>query len=381
MKITAVNTYVLKSPLQTPFAFSQGWVRQRAAAIVEVVTDAGISGWGEALCVGMQPPEIAAATVESALAPVLLGADPREPEVLWHAMYNRTRDFGQKGAVISGISAVDIALWDLCGKARGEPVWRLLGGAFRRRVRAYATGFYRIQGQGEAARLAEEAVRHHESGLSLMKVKLGFGIADDLAVMAAIDRALQGRSVTLMIDTNHAYGEADAIRLGRALEPLSLRWYEEPVAPENIEGYCNVRRALAIPIAGGECDYTAFGFGRLAAARALDIAQPDIAAAGGFTACRHIAAICLAHGIQVNPHVWGAAIAQRASLHLIASLPLAHPSLFATEPILEYDSSDHPFRTALVDHPVQQKDGWVEIDDRPGLGIEVDRDALMALRA
>ena len=183
MKITAVNTYVLKSPLQTPFAFSQGWVRQRAAAIVEVVTDAGISGWGEALCVGMQPPEIAAATVESALAPVLIGADPREPEVLWHAMYNRTRDFGQKGAVISGISAVDIALWDLCGKARGEPVWRLLGGAFRRRVRAYATGFYRIHGQGEAARLAEEAVRHHESGLSLMKVKLGFGIEDDLAVM------------------------------------------------------------------------------------------------------------------------------------------------------------------------------------------------------
>jgi len=327
----------------------------------------------------MQPPEIAAATIESALAPVLIGADPREPEVLWHAMYNRTRDYGQKGAVIGGISAVDIALWDLCGKARGEPVWRLLGGAFRRRVQAYATGFYRIRGQGEAERLAEEAIRHHESGLSLMKVKLGFGIDDDIMVMAAIDRALQGRAVTLMIDTNHAYGEADAIRLGRALEPLHLRWYEEPVVPENIEGYCNVRRALDIPIAGGECDYTAFGFARIAAARALDIAQPDIAAAGGFTACRHIAAICHAHGIQVNPHVWGAAIAQRASLHLIASLPLANPSLFATEPILEYDSSDHPFRTALVDHPVQQKDGWVEIDDRPGLGIEVDRAALLRL--
>ncbi len=379
MKITAVNTYVLKSPLQTPFAFSQGWVRQRAATIVEVVTDAGLSGWGEALCVGMQPPEIAAATIGSALAPLLIGADPREPEVLWHAMYNRTRDFGQKGAVIGGISAVDIALWDLCGKARGEPVWRLLGGAFRTRVKAYATGFYRIHGQGEAARLAEEAVRHHESGLSLMKVKLGFGIDDDLAVMQAIDQALQGRDVTLMIDTNHAYGEADAIRLGRALEPLHLRWYEEPVVPENIDGYCNVRRALTIPIAGGECDYTAFGFARLAAARAIDIAQPDIAAAGGFTACRHIAAICLAHGIQVNPHVWGAAIAQRASLHLIASLPLANPSLFATEPVLEYDSSDHPFRSALVDHPVQQRNGWVEIDDRPGLGIEVDREALHRL--
>ncbi|MEP7085386.1 MAG: enolase C-terminal domain-like protein, partial [Betaproteobacteria bacterium] len=103
--------------------------------------------------------------------------------------------------------------------------------------------------------------------------------------------------------------------------------------------------------------------------------------AGGFTACRHIAAICLAHGVQVNPHVWGAAIAQRASLHLIASLPLANPSLFAAEPIFEYDSSDHPFRNALIDHPVRQRDGWVELDDRPGLGIEVDRDAVQRLAA
>lgn len=376
MKITGINTYILKSPLDAPFAFSQGWVRQRAATIVEVTTDQGLTGWGEALCVGMQPPEIAAATIMSALAPVVVGADPREPEVLWHAMYNRTRDFGQKGAVIGGISAIDIALWDLCGKIRNEPVWRLLGGAFRRRVQAYATGFYRVYGQGEAARLAQEAIRHHESGLSLMKVKLGFGIDDDIAVMQAIARALDGRGVTLMIDTNHAYGEADAIRLGRALESFNLRWYEEPVVPENIDGYARVRRALSIPIAGGECEYTAFGYARLVQANALDIAQPDIATAGGFTACRHIAAICLAQGIQVNPHVWGAAIAQRASLHLIASLPLANPSLFAAEPILEYDCSDHPFRTVLVDEPVQQRNGWVEIDDRPGLGIEVDRDAL-----
>ena len=381
MKITAVHAHPIRMSLATPFAFSQGWVTERAAVIVEVVTDGGLIGWGEALCVGMQPPDIAAAAIRSVFAPMLIGCDPREPEVLWHRMYNRTRDYGRKGALISGLSGIDIALWDLCGKARGEPVWRLLGGAFRRRVQAYATGFYRVQGQGEANRLADEALAHHESGLRVMKVKLGFGIEDDGAVMRAIRTALGDRPVTLMVDANHAYGEADAIRLGRALEPYALRWYEEPVVPENLAGYRNVRRALGIPIAGGECEYTAFGFRDLAQAEALDIAQPDIAAAGGFTACRHIAALCVAHGIEVNPHVWGAGVAQRASLHLIASLPVANPSLFQREPVFEYDCSDHPFRSLLVDHPVRHVGGWIDVDDRPGLGVEVDREALQRFAA
>jgi D-galactarolactone cycloisomerase len=187
--------------------------------------------------------------------------------------------------------------------------------------------------------------------------------------------------VTLMVDANHAYGEADAIRLGRALEACGLRWYEEPVVPENLAGYRHVRRALDIPIAGGECEYTAYGFRNLVQAEAVDVAQPDIAAAGGFTACRHIAALCLAHGIEVNPHVWGAGVAQRASLHLIASLPIANPSLFQREPVFEYDCSDHPFRSSLVDRPVRHDDGWIEIDDRPGLGVEVDREALQRFAA
>ncbi len=376
MKITAVHAYPLQTPLETPFAFSQGWVRQRSATIVEVAVDQGLSGWGEALCVGLQPPHIAASVVQSTLAPLLLGADPREPEVLWHRMYNTTRDYGRTGAVIGAVSAVDIALWDLCGKLRGAPVWQLLGGAFRRRVQAYATGFYRVSGQGEALRLADEATRHYASGLQAMKIKLGFGIEDDVRVMEAVRTALGDRPATLMIDTNHAYGEADAIRLGRALEGFGLRWYEEPVVPENLVGYRHVRRALSIPIAGGECEYTGYGYSRLVEARAVDIAQPDIAAAGGFTACRHITAVCLGQGVQVNPHVWGTGVAQRASLHLIASLPLANPALFAAEPVFEYDCSDHPFRTALVDRPVTHADGWIEVDDRPGLGVEVDREVL-----
>lgn len=376
MKITEVKSYALRSPLDQPFAFSQGWVRQRSATLVEVVTDEGIVGWGEAFAQGLEPPEIARAVIESALKPLVIGADPLDTEVLWHRMYHQTRDYGRKGSVVAAISAIDIALWDIAGKVRGVPTYRLLGGAFRTRVQAYATGFYRIRGQGEASRLSEEAVRHYEAGLTAMKVKLGYGVDDDIAVMEEVRRALDERSVTLMVDTNHAYGVAEAIRLGRALEPYHLRWYEEPVVPEDIAGYREVRQALSIPIAGGENEHTLFGFRELLGQRAVDIAQPDIGSAGGFTACRHILALAQAHGVQVNPHVWGSAIAQAASLQLIAAIPVAHHSVFAAEPIFEYDRSAHPFRQHLVEHPIQQVNGWVEIPSGPGLGVTVDRSVI-----
>lgn len=378
MKITDVRAHVLRSPLAQPFAFSQGWVASRGATLVEVTTDEGITGWGEALCQGLQPPEIAAAAITAALRPLALGADPLQPEVLWHRMYHQTRDYGMKGAMIAAISGVDIALWDILGKARGEPVAKLLGGMFRSRVQAYATGFYRITGQGEAQRLADEARERHRDGFRAMKIKLGFGIADDLAVMRAIREATSGFEVETMIDSNHAYGVAEAIRLGRGIEEMGwrLRWYEEPVTQEDLDGYCEVRRALATPIAGGENEFTLFGYRELLARRAVDIAQPDICAAGGFTGCRHIAVLAHAHGVQVNPHVWGSAVGQAASLQLIAALPVANHSLFAAEPLLEFDMSSHPFRERLTDAPLRQKDGWVDIPQRPGLGIEVSRDVV-----
>jgi D-galactarolactone cycloisomerase len=373
MKISAITVHLLKTPLAEPFAFSQGWVRQRSATLVEVSTDEGITGWGEAFAQGLEPPEIAAAAIEHALKPLLLGADPLETEVLWHRMYHATRDYGRKGAVVSAISALDIAFWDLAGRARGVPVYALLGGAFRRAVTPYATGFYRIHGQGEAARLAEEALRHHDAGFRLMKVKLGFGIEDDLAVMRAVARAIEGKGVRLMIDTNHAYGRAEALRLGRALADYDLVWYEEPVVAEDIDGYREMRDKLTMPIAGGENEHTLYGFGRLLAAGAVDIAQPDVGSCGGISACRHIAALAQAAGVAVNPHVWGSAISQAASLQVIAALPVAHHSLFAAGPVLEYDRSSHPFREELLNAPMRIVDGAVRIPDGPGLGVEVDR--------
>ena len=380
MKITDIKVHVLKSLLAQPFAFSQGWVRQRSATLVEVSTDDGIIGWGEAFAQGLEPPEIAAAAITHALKPLVLGADPLATEVLWHRMYHATRDYGRKGSVVAAISAIDIALWDIAGRARGVPVHVLLGGAFRDRVEPYATGFYRIHGQGEAARLADEAIMHHEAGFRFMKVKLGFGVDDDIACMAAIARAIEGRGVTLMIDTNHAYGRAEALRLGRALDQYSLRWYEEPVAPEDVRGYAEMREKLTMPIAGGENEHTLYGFRELFGANALDIAQPDLGSCGGISAARHIVALAQAHGVAVNPHVWGSAIAQAASLQMIAALPSAHHSLFAEEPVFEYDRSSHPFRQHLITQPIVQQDGWVAIPTGPGLGVEVDRTVLEKYR-
>lgn len=380
MKITDINIHVLKSPLAEPFAFSQGWVTQRSATLVEVLTDAGITGWGEAFAQGLEPPEIAATVIDKALKPLVIGADPLDTEVLWHRMYHMTRDYGRKGSVVAGISAVDIALWDIAGKYHEVPVWKLLGGAFRTRVQPYATGFYRIAGQGEAKRLAEEAIRHYEAGFTLMKVKLGFGVDDDIGCMREIGRAIQGKPIRLMVDSNHAYGRAEALRLGHALEEYDLRWYEEPVVPEDVQGYVEMRQKLSMPIAGGENEHTLYGFRALLAAGAVDVAQPDLGSCGGISATRHIIALAQAHGVQVNPHVWGSAIAQAASLQLLAALPVAHHSLYAQEPILEYDRSSHPFRQQLITKPIQQVAGWVEIPNGPGLGVEVDRAVLAKYR-
>lgn len=376
MKISQLECFILKTPLKEPFAFSQGWVRQRAATLVRITTDTGVSGWGEAFAQGLEPPEIAAAVIEHALKPLLMGKNPLDTQVLWHTMYNQTRDYGRKGSVIAGISAIDMALWDIAGQHHAQPIYQLLGGAFRTEVTPYATGFYRIQGQGEAERLAAEAVSHKAAGFTAMKVKLGFGLADDIEVMEAIQAALNDSSIAIFVDTNHAYGRSDALILGRTLERLNVRWYEEPVVPEDIEGYCELRSQLDVPIAGGENEHTAYGFSRLINRRAVDIVQPDIGSCGGFTAIRDIAAMAQANGIAVNPHVWGSAVAQAASLQFIAALPVAHHSLFAAGPVLEYDRSEHPFRQQLIEAPWQITDGVVQIPAKPGLGIDIRIDTV-----
>lgn len=376
MKIQDIRVHVLECPLDTPFAFSQGWVNSRSATLVEINTDDGTTGWGEAFSQGLEPPQIAAAAIEYALKPALLGRNPLDTEVLWHELYNKTRDYGRTGSVMSAISGVDMALWDIAGQFYQQPVAQLLGGYFRSHVQPYATGFYRIEGQGESERLAQEALQHHDNGFTLMKVKLGFGVDDDVDVMHTIAKALQGSDVRLMVDTNHAYGRHDALALGEAIEEFDLLWYEEPVAPEDPAGYREIKEKLAMPIAGGENEHSAYGYRDWLANGAIDIAQPDLGSCGGFTAAKHIVAMAQAYGVRVNPHVWGSAVAQAASLQLLAALPVTNHNLFAAQPVLEFDTSSHPFRTELVEKPITRDNNLVEISTQPGLGINVNRQVI-----
>jgi D-galactarolactone cycloisomerase len=371
MKIKSVRTHILEAALSQPFAYSRAWYGTRTAMVVEIETDDGLIGWGE--CYG--PARITAAVVQT-IAPWLIGEDPLRTEFLWQMIYARLRDHGQKGAVIEGLSGIDIALWDIKGKHFGVPVHRLLGGPARSEVQAYATGLYRRKSGDPLQYLAEEAADHVGQGFEAVKLKVGFGVEEDSAVTRAVREAI-GPGVALMVDANHAYDAVAAIRLGRMIEPLDIGWFEEPVPPEDVAGYGEVKAALSIPIAGGECEFTRFGFRDLLSSRAIDIIQPDTCAAGGLSECKKIADMAETFGVRYNPHVWGTGIAIAASLQLLAVLPSHTPhSLAPVEPMLEFDRTEHPIRQALLLQPIEHVRGIVRVPDGPGLGIEVDRAAL-----
>ena len=319
--------------------------------------------------------------VVRALAPTLIGLDPLGSEAIWQDIYARLRDHGQKGLAIEGLSGIDIALWDIKGRHFGVPCHRLMGGPLRTEVRAYATGLYRRRQGNPIDYLAKEAAGYAAEGFHAVKLKVGFGIAEDLAAARAVRDAI-GPDVGLMVDANHAYDAVAAIRLGRLLEPLDIGWFEEPVPPEDLEGYRAVRAALAIPIAGGECEYTRLGFREVLTRGAMDIIQPDICAAGGLTECRKIADMAAAFGVRYNPHVWGTGIGIAASLQLMAVLPPHTPhSLSPADPVFEFDRTEHPIRQAILREPIEHVRGMLRIPEGPGLGIEIDRRALERFRA
>ena len=376
MIISAVRTHVLEAKLSQPFAYSRAWYDTRTAMVVEIETDTGLIGWGE--CYG--PARMTAAVVQS-VTPWLIGEDPLRTDYVWQMIYARLRDHGQKGVVIEGLSGIDIALWDIKGKHFGVPAHRLLGGPLRTEVQAYATGLYRRKSGDPLRYLAEEAAGYVAEGFNAVKLKVGFGVEEDAAVTRAVRKAI-GPNVALMVDANHAYDAVAAIRLGRMIEPYDIGWFEEPVPPEDLAGYRAVKAALSIPVAGGECEFTRFGFRDVLTSQAIDIIQPDTCAAGGLSECKKIADMAEVFGVRYNPHVWGTGIAIAASLQLLAVLPAHTPvSLAPLQPMLEFDRTEHPIRQSLLVQPIEHTGGIVRVPDGPGLGIEVDRDALARFKA
>jgi len=373
MKIVDIKTYILCYQLKEEeiFGYSQGWYTSRTAMIVEINTNEGITGIGEAF----GPSEITSAIIEHVYKPYLIGKDPMDREVIWEELYNKLRDHGQKGLSIEAISGIDIALWDIIGKNLNLPIHKLLGGAYRDRVKVYATGFYRKKTHYQTEDLVKEAIQYVENGFKAFKIKIGFDLKEDVTNVKTIREAV-GDDILIMIDANHAYDASTAIQVGRKMEPYEIYWFEEPVPPEDIEGYIEVKRALDIPIAAGEAEFTKFGFRHLISSRAVDIIQPDCCVTGGLTEAKKIATLAQAWDIQCIPHVWGSAIAMAAALQLIAALPTCPLSLNPKEPVFELDQSPNMFRENLVTEPLKIKDGYIEIPEKPGLGVSLNRDFL-----
>lgn len=377
MKIEKVTAHVISAAVERPFTSSRGWLyKRRGTCLVEIETSDGIVGWGE--CYG--PSAVAKAFIDTQLGPRILGRDPFDVEVLWEELYNRIKDYGQSGMAISAISGIDIALWDILGKACGKPVHKLLGGAHRSEVEAYATGLYFTDMDRVVEEAVEEARGYVSDGFRAIKMKIGLGSIDkDFERVAAVREAI-GPDIRLMVDANHCYPVPVAIRLGRRLEELDIEWFEEPISPEDIDGYVAVTRALDMAVAGGENEFTRWGFREAITRKAMDIVQPDVCAAGGLTESKKIATLASTHGVECVPHAWGSVVGLAATLHFLASLPDQPPSLHPMAPMLEFEQCENPFRDQLAETPITQTRGVVKIPDGPGLGVSIDRSVIEKYR-
>lgn len=384
MKIRTITSHRLRVPLgDKTFFSSQAAFPERNSYLVRIETEDGIVGWGEGGQYG--PSEPVAACVDAVLAPKLIGRDPTEPVRIWEELYAFSRDFGQRGTYIEAMSAIDIALWDIAGQAAGLPVWKLLGGRFREKITAYATGCYYPQDFHDMPAilrgLEEEASAYTNSGFGLLKVKIGLlSLKQDIERLKVI-RDTIGPDIGLLVDANHGYNAASAIRMGRMMEPFDVRFFEEPVVPEDRDGYRKVRAENPIAVAGGECDFTRYGFRDLIGGGCVDIAQPDLAVCGGFTAFTQILTLANTYGVGVVPHVWGSGIAVAAALQAIATIPsfphTANPIALLNQPVIEFDRKHNPLRDDLLEERFVLEDGALAIPDRPGLGVTV-RDDIVA---
>ena len=380
MKITKVTSHVLQYDMPEELGYSQQYYAKRTAHLVEVETDADITGWGE--CFG--PGNIAIANksiVERVIQPMILGDDPLDRDVIWHKIYNLMRDHGQKGMPLQSLSGVDIALWDIAGKVAGLPLHKLIGGAHRTRVQAYGYGMMlkRESAADHRARFVDEAAAIKGMGFAAVKMKLGLGPRDDVKLAEAVREGV-GPGFRFMADANHCYTTSDAFYVGRALDELDAYWFEEPVAPEDLDGYRELRAGLKVNISGGEAEFNRWGWRSILENRGLDIAQPEVCALGGISEYLRVLALCHAHFTPVINHVWGSAIAMATNLQLLAAMPPLPGGLFPWEPLLEFDTTDNKFRDELLTEPldiqgqVKASGGYAAVPDGPGLGIEPDRD-------
>jgi D-galactarolactone cycloisomerase len=344
------------------FRYAGGTVTSRVTSLVRVHTDGPHTGIGAAY----SHPDLVKLVVERHLAPHLLGRDPTEIEELWELMYGLTRWYGRKGVAVSSLGGVDIALWDLRGKALGKPLHELLG-AERDYAPAYASGLFWADDLGE---LEQEAARHVERGFRRVKMRLGRTPEYDLAAVEAAQRGA-GSGSDVLVDGSHRYSLAQAETFGKEIAARGVFWFEEPFPPEELDAYVALRPKIDVPLAAGENDFGVQGFRELIRAGALDIVQPDCCRAGGITECLRIGRMAGDAGLSVATHTWSDAVALVANAHLVAALPNGIT--------VEVDQTGNPFVDQLLAEPLAIQEGRLALGRHPGLGIELDEAAVTRL--
>jgi L-rhamnonate dehydratase len=352
--------------LQLPQA-SMGTFTFHGWLVVEIFTDDGLVGIGNAALA----PQVTKQTIDLYLKPLLMGQNPWDIEFLWQHMYRKTMAFGRKGIGMVAISAVDIALWDLLGKSAKQPVYRLLGGRTKPRIPVYASRLY----ASDSAALAAEATRYKNEGYKAMKFRFGWGPVDgaegmrrNLELVRTIREAV-GNDIDVMAEAYMGWTLDYAKRMLPLLEPFQLRWLEEPVIPDDIQGYAELKSYGRIPIAGGEHEFTLYGFRDLLQARAVDYIQFDTNRVGGITQARKIAALAEAHSVPVIPHA-----GQMHNYHIVmASLNSPMAEHF---PMVDVEVGNELFWYLFTGEP-KAKDGFINLDDDlPGLGLGIEETRL-----
>jgi L-alanine-DL-glutamate epimerase-like enolase superfamily enzyme len=348
-----------EASMQT-FAF-HGWL------VVEIFTNDGLVGIGNAALA----PQVTKQVIDLHLKPLLIGKDPWDIEFLWQLMYRKTMAFGRRGLGMVAISAVDIALWDILGKSAKQPVYRLLGGRTKPRIPVYASRLYSV----ELSEVAAEAKRYKTEGYKAMKLRFGWGPTDGAAGMhrnldlVRTVRETVGDGIDVMADAYMGWTLDYAKRMLPLLEPFQLRWLEEPVIPDDVHGYAELKSYGRIPIAGGEHEFTAYGFRDLLEARALDYIQFDTNRVGGLTQARKVAALAEAYSVPVIPHA-----GQMHNYHVVmASLNSPMAEYF---PVVDVEVGNELFWYIFNGEP-KAKDGFIDLDESiPGLGLTINEAAL-----
>lgn len=370
MKITDVETIYLRLP-QVKEQTDSG----QDALIVRVHTDAGISGVGE---VDSSPLAVKGAidgpfshNITSGLKPLVIGEDPFEIERIWHKMYQRNVYAGRRGIGIHAMSGIDLALWDIKGKALGLPVWKLLGGGFHRRIRAYASSLF----GATPAETCERGKRFIDLGFSAVKFgwePMGRDEETDIALVREARRGV-GEKADLMIDAGLCYDAKTALQRVRRFEEHRIFWFEEPLAPDNYEGYRRLSQATSVRIAAGEEESERRSFTDLMDKGSIDVVQVDLTRCGGITEGLKIASLAADRGLPCVNHGFTTYINVAAALHWLASIP----NSFIMEYVAEEGTA---LREAITRQNFRAVDGFVTVPEEPGLGVQLEEEALARYR-